>query len=152
MWACVRACACVCCVCVSPDRRVWRLRVSPSSSLFNCLPQSLISSGGHFAAESERNCERQGLQSVTPWLSIKVMLPGNPVAWQPSWFTHRRRQRERETESLYKPINLSMRFPYLISGSLWSFLDFIVSSGCKRSLSVKVLYFYNRFIWNSHHT
>lgn len=83
------------------------------------------------------NCERQGLQSVTPRLSIKVTLPGNPVAWQPS-------HRERKSIS---PQNLclSVSFLHLTLRAVRSFLDVIVVKSLQSlSVNIHVSYFYSR--------
>jgi len=67
--------------------------------------------------------------------SQATLSPGNLYG------SHRRRQRERERERISLMIDLSTRFPYLISGSVWSFFGFHCSSGCKCSLSVKRSYY-----------
>lgn len=50
--------------CVAFGCRVWSLWVSSSSSLFNCLPQSLISSG-HFVAAA----------------AVKLLMAGAPICY-----------------------------------------------------------------------
>lgn len=89
MWACVR-------VWVAGPLLAAGFEVSGSLRALVCLIAFLSHWSAVAAILLQRlqwNCERQGLQSVTPWLSIKVMLPGNPVAWQHSWSTHRAGER-----------------------------------------------------------